>query len=161
LDAVIAPLRTTRKNHANRTGDHHRKRNQAVGARSRTLAQALMTPDPQMSQKFGTGSGSKRKYWLSGSFSSKTQYLRRPSHVVQLTFVHIAIALISIPHFVARSNNFGHSTVLVSIYKYIRKNQRKPFPLFRKLSHAGAPITARFVCIIYPGAFIGLYLYTR
>jgi hypothetical protein len=26
----IALLRTTRKNHANRTGDHHRKRNQAI-----------------------------------------------------------------------------------------------------------------------------------
>jgi hypothetical protein len=34
----IALLRTTRKNHANRTGDHHRERNQAVGARRSALA---------------------------------------------------------------------------------------------------------------------------
>jgi hypothetical protein len=34
----IALLRTTRKNHANRTGDHHRKRNQAIGTRRSTVA---------------------------------------------------------------------------------------------------------------------------
>jgi hypothetical protein len=35
---VIALLRTTRKNHANRTGDHHRERNQATGTGRSTLA---------------------------------------------------------------------------------------------------------------------------
>jgi hypothetical protein len=35
---LIALLRTTRKNHANRTGDHHKKRNQAVGTRGRAVA---------------------------------------------------------------------------------------------------------------------------